>query len=1032
MTRILRRGVAALIFALILFALAFGAPEVRAAEPGHSLADADRIVKEGDAAMESLQFEDALKKFHEALEIYQRENHKPGIADTLFKMGRINARTENYPEALRLFEQARKIHEEIGDKKAVVMDMTRIAITYSYQGNYHDAIALSEKALAMNRDVQDREASILLLDNLANSYFDTGSNEKALETFHQALALATEVDDKKNMGMVVGNIGQVYWKQGDFPEAIANLEKAKEISEGLGDTEVLASTICNLGLVYLDQGELIEAKEKFEKSMELFQTLGIRDQVAVMHFNIAAVNSYLGNFQQVCDSLQKTIEIAEDVGDQNLLATARGNLASVYVELGNYEMAGELLKKAMKTSREIGAKSTEALNWMNLGDLYRAQGKSKDALAAYQNTLRIAQEIKERLLVADCLERIAGSYSKMGIPAQELNALHRALSIEEAVGNRAGIGAINMRIGNALYKAKRITEADAALTKSIDILRDIGWLDYLWPALYRKGLIYRDSGNIPESVRSLKEAVDIIERMRGQVEFAEQKSAFFEERIDIYEDLIQLFVKQNDIAGAFEFVERAKARSFLDSLSEAHIDPKTDLTPEQFNLKRQLEVQMMNLNQAIREQYKSETPDLAEVRRSKQRLAKLDEQYLSLMSDIRRQNPRFSQFQNPQPIQLQRAEQLIDSDTAIAEYFVGKKASLLFVVTSTTAQVFRLPPERVLTEQVRTLLAAIQKPEPVYEASEQAYTRYVDAAASLYNGIFKPGEGLFQQKKKIIISPDGALSDIPFECLVTGRVSNVIDFSQLNYLSRHYDFQYIPSTSVLEALRLNENRENETVRKSLIAFAAPMGNGGLTRQGVSDSTFQQWSASLSDLPYSKVEAEQIARLFPQKEVTLMVGTDASETAVKSLNLSQYRMIHFASHGLIDEQKPQFSALLLYPGTGKLEDGFLTMREVFDLKLNADLVVLSACKTGLGRQIRGEGIDSLSRAFFTAGASNVIMSFWNVFDLSTAQFMTDFYGAMLKNGSDKAAALRQARLKMIDGKQFNHPYYWAPFILMGRN
>lgn len=1021
-----------MILALFLFVLGFGAPEVQAVSPQRSLADADRIAKEGDASMESLQFEDSLKRFREALEIYQQQNHKPGIADTLFKMGRINARTEKYPEALRLFEQARKIHDEIGDKKAVVMDMTRIAIVYSYQGNYHDAIALSEKALAMNRDVQDRDASVLLLDNLANSYFDTGSNEKALDSFHQALTLATEVDDKKSIGMELGNIGQVYWKQGDFPQAIANLEKAKEISEGIGDTEVLSSTICNLGLVRLDQGELTEAKEAFEKSMELFQTLGIRDQVAVMHSNIAAVNSFLGNYQQVCDSLQKTIEIAEEIGDQTLLADTQGKLASVYAELGNYEMADELLKKAMKTSQEIGAKSQEASTWMNLGDLYKVQGKSKEALAAFQNALRIAVEIKEKLLIADCLERIAGSYSKMGNPAQELKALHRALSIEEEVGNRAGIGAINMRIGTALYNAKRIPEADAALTKSIEILRDIGWLDSLWPALYRKGLIHRDSGNIAESIRSLKEAVDIIERLRGRVEFAEQKSAFFEERIDIYEDLIQLLVKQNDIAGAFEFVERAKARSFLDSLSEAHIDPKTDLTPEQFNLKRRLEVQMMNLNQAIREQYTSKTPDVSEVQRSKQRLTKLDEQYLGLMSDIHRQNPRFSLFRDPQPIQLQRAQQLIDSDTAIAEYFVGKEASLLFVVTSTTAQVFRLPPERVLTDQVRALLAAIQKPDPVYEASEQAYARYVDAAASLYNGVFKPGESLFQQKKKIVISPDGALSDLPFECLVTGRVSRVIDFSQLNYLARHFDFQYIPSTSVLEALRLNENRENETVRKSLIAFAAPMGDGRLTRQGVSDSTFQKWSSSISDLPNSKVEAEQIARLFPPKEVTLMVGKDASETTVKNINLSQYRMIHFASHGLIDEQKPQFSALLLYPGAGKLEDGFLTMREVFDLKLNADLVVLSACKTGLGRQIRGEGIDSLSRAFFTAGASNVIMSFWNVFDLSTAQFMTDFYGALLKNGSDKAAALREARLKMIDGKQFNHPYYWAPFILMGRN
>ena len=195
---------------------------------------------------------------------------------------------------------------------------------------------------------------------------------------------------------------------------------------------------------------------------------------------------------------------------------------------------------------------------------------------------------------------------------------------------------------------------------------------------------------------------------------------------------------------------------------------------------------------------------------------------------------------------------------------------------------------------------------------------------------------------------------------------------------------------------------------------------------------RSWSTSLPDLPYARTEVEEISKLYPKEEVRLLIGKDASEENAKHADISHYRIVHFASHGLIDEERPQLSALVLSPNKTGEEDGFLTMREVFDLKLKADLVVLSACKTGLGRQIRGEGMDGLSRAFFYAGTSRVLVSLWNVYDPSTAEFMTMFYRNLKDNQMNESAALQQARLKMIQSKKYSHPYYWAPFILIGRN
>jgi CHAT domain-containing protein len=216
----------------------------------------------------------------------------------------------------------------------------------------------------------------------------------------------------------------------------------------------------------------------------------------------------------------------------------------------------------------------------------------------------------------------------------------------------------------------------------------------------------------------------------------------------------------------------------------------------------------------------------------------------------------------------------------------------------------------------------------------------------------------------------------------------------------------------------------------LIAFADP----ALTNASGNslNSTVREWAGSLGPLPYARNEVKAISKLYPGNQSALFFGQDASEDQVKNMNLQKYRYIHFASHGLIDEENPQYSALVLASKPGSSEDGFLTLREVFDLQFNADLVVLSACKTGLGKQIRGEGVSGLSRAFLSAGTSEVLVSLWNVYDASTSEFMVSFYKNLENKKMSHPAALKQARIEMIHSGKFNHPYYWSPFVLIGDN
>jgi CHAT domain-containing protein len=294
----------------------------------------------------------------------------------------------------------------------------------------------------------------------------------------------------------------------------------------------------------------------------------------------------------------------------------------------------------------------------------------------------------------------------------------------------------------------------------------------------------------------------------------------------------------------------------------------------------------------------------------------------------------------------------------------------------------------------------------------------------------RPVEEIIKGKRRLLIAPDGPLYYLPFECLLMQPVrTDHPDFSKLPYIVRDFEVQYIPSASVLASM-LSEKRlsAGKPAQKELLAFADPSLSAESGKN--TSSTVRSWVGTLTQLPYTRTEVEGIASLYPTESVSVFVGNEATEKKLKQTDLEIYRRLHFASHGLIDEDKPEFSALVLSPDKEDSEDGFLTMREVFELKMNADLVVLSACKTGLGKTIRGEGVSGLSRAFLSSGAQNVLVSLWNVYDLSTATFMKDFYREMEQKDADKLKGLKDARVLMIQSGKYSHPYYWAPFVLVG--
>ena len=985
------------------------------------------ILRRADAALANRDFAQCLPDYAIVLKEYEKQNNQKGIADLCYKIGRANRKLGRFEEADQYLNRARKLHEQLGDREAAGLDLTEYAVSRQRVGSYDEALKLSEQALAINLETGNKDALARTLENFANTYYRLGQYPKAIEYFQRAIPTGRESGNKEAEMFIWENLGQVYFAMSDYEKALECYEEAKRLVTEIGDPRLFDTIYGNEALVFWNLGDLEKARETLQRVLQLFQESGQKQHIANTYENLGSLEMELGNYGESQQALLKSYQLAVELKDQGLAAVSLNALGNLHKELGNFDLAQDYFTRAYGISEETGERREAAGSLVYLGQIAHGQKQYQTALENYRKALQVFVELGDEQRVAVSKEAIGSVYGELGDHDLEMEYYRAALSLNESIGDRLGVASCNLRIGSAYYAGGKLAEADAALARAVEMLGEVGNQALLWRALYRRGLVCRDTGKTSESIGFMKKAVEIIEGIRGTMKLAEQKWSYLEDKVSVYEDLVELLLKSQDTAGAFEFVERSRARAFLDLLSESRINPDRALNSKQYVLKRRILAKLMDLNERIEEEYQKNAPDRTAIADLKQKQSRLDEDYLKLMVEIREQNPRYENLQRPEPLKIEQARLLLDTNSAIAEFLVGRKQSALFLITSTGSQSFILPGEEVLSRQVLTLLKAIQKRSSNVDA--EPFRQYRETAALLYENLLKPAESLLQGKGRIILVPDGPLNYLPFESLLTAEASAASNFAKLPYLVLQYDIQYVPSVSVLSALRRDPG--NRPAR-DLIAFGDPTGVvAEKDPAAAKNALFRDWTDDLQSLPFARAEVKAISALFPNGQVAVFMNRDASEYRVKRAPLGEYRIVHFASHGLIDEERPQFSSLVLSPGDYR-EDGFLTMREVFDLKLNADLVVLSACKSGLGKRIRGEGLAGLSMAFFSAGSSNVLASLWDVYDRSTAEFMTAFYKNLRKSSMDKAGALRAARLQMIEEGRFAHPYSWAPFILIGAN
>jgi CHAT domain-containing protein len=687
------------------------------------------------------------------------------------------------------------------------------------------------------------------------------------------------------------------------------------------------------------------------------------------------------------------------------------------VRLGRYDLARSYGERALEIYRRNSDQEGQILALTEIATALSGLRRQQDAMALTEQALTLAESLKETGLASRCHLRLGDFYLATGNPREAEKHCKEALQFFSVRSERAGgfVAGCHLCLGRAQWRLGQPQEAEASFRSGLAEASRWGYPEPIWQAHSHLGRLAEERGDSQEAFSHYAEAIKVIEGMRGKLSDSTLKTTFMGRKMDVYERMIRLLMKMQRDSEAFEYLERSKGRALLDMLREKAFSSKNReenaLLVEERALARQIE-------QLTLDEEKSDVEDSEETEDRRPDLSRLQLRRQAVLDKIQSLNAELASLLTTRPLKPEEVQALLDADTALLDYYIGRQGVLVFVVTreKVIARPLLDKPER-LFQLIRTFRT---------DAVEEVYKNglllpgYDKTLAELYRILMRPVEGELSGKHHLVIVPHGILHYVPFHALI---------FDDGRYLIESFTLSYLPSASVLSYVRAN----NKGNREALFAVGNP-------------------ATDLSSLPKAEAEAREVSALFERK--LLLTGREATKPSVERY-AGQYDIVLLSTHGEMLESSPLKSNLRFTPSPS--DDGRLTVSEIFDLDIKANLVTLSACDTALVRGEwqtfpQGDDLIGLSRAFIHAGTPSILASLWKVSDDSTVELMADFYRNL--RSMSKAEALRQAQLRLLGSSarsagvqkpgrlspskpnrdtmpaEWAHPFYWAPFILVG--
>ncbi len=934
------------------------------------------------------------------------------------------------PQSLPCFEKALQLWEQSEDQAGQVDALVQIAEYYNLQGNGKEAVPFSERAVKLAHSIGYPSGEARAFQALANANVWLREWASAIESSQRAFERWQDLKDEGRQAAVLYSLGNIYSKQSQFDLAIESLERARSLRS---NSRVAINVLVLLGNIQTDLGNTTRAIEICQQALKLSRSAKLKPSEAVALHCLGAAHLQRGEFETARSILEEVLAINIQLKALAYQPTIRQALGAVYFNLGDTDRTLLEYRRAWDMSQSLQDKQVSARLLTNTGFIYQAKGDPKRALMYYQRALPLHEEVENNTSgIALTLHNTGVAYTALKRPQEGLSYLQRALELRTNAQERSAQAGSLLEIGTAYRELGDLRQAADYFHRALDLARKVENTRLEAECLFRWSSLDAAEGRLPEALDKIKGALAIVESVRSGVPKEKYRTSFFASKRVYYELYVHLLMRLEILhpgqyrETALEASEWARARGLLDLLAEGNIHLQQGIDRQL----RQREIELEGQLSKLQDQF-AKTSTEGDSAFWGQRLERARTERVNLESQIRNQHQQYAEIRYPTPLQAKEIQGLLqDDDTALLQYFTGQQASYLFVVTRKSIESHRLPSRDVLTREVTDLREMLQR-----RMGRRDLNLYKTLASRLYQDLLGPAEASLRGKSHLLIAPDGPLYLLPFEALLTdAEGARSREFGELSYLLRRFAVSYIPSASVLRGLRSARPSQpvSQSAPKRFMAFADPVYGGGTPSSGDvlrSLGPAAQGSA-LVQLTDSRREVERIASLYPRNLVAIYVGSTATEENLKSSRwLPQANQIHIAAHGTVNERQPLLSGLELARIPGSKEDGTLRVEEIFNLRLNANLVTLSACKTALGQEVRGEGVVGMTRAFFYAGARSLLVSLWPVSDRSTPDLMYDFY-RHLGATQGKAEALRRAKLAMVESENYAEPYFWAPFILSG--
>jgi CHAT domain-containing protein/tetratricopeptide (TPR) repeat protein len=919
---------------------------------------------------------------------------------------------------------------------------------------------------------------------LGDTYKAVGEYQTALETIGRAIQLARQTSNAYKTAEYLITLGQTYASLSDYPRALAAYEEALPLWEqSLGGVpqSLVGWNLNNIGAVQNIIGEKQRAIEYHQKAYQLYKTFvgdaGERRRgMGLAANNIGAVYLSLGEKQKAIDSHREALDHFKASGDVSMVPFALNRLGEAYASLGEIHTALEFFQQALVQMRKNDEPQAEASVLNNLGRARATLGDYEQASENLAQSLAIRRKIGDRRGQALSLMNLGSSKTAQGQHQLALKEHLEALTLWREIGDRYGEAYSLHYLGLSHYSLGERQKAREYFERALTLRRAVSDREGEANTLYNLARLNRDENQLAQARNQIEAALALTETIRTSVFSQELRASYLATVRDYYEFYVELLMQLYEQAPssglaalALQASEQARARSLLETLTESGGNIREGVPSELLAQERTLQQRLnAKAEYQIRLQIANATAE------QQQAVAKeiqaLTVGYEAVRSRIRAASPRYAALTQPQPLTAVEIQQLLDENTLLLEYALGEERSWLWVVSRSSIKSFTLPKRAEIEATARrcyNLLTARNQAPPGETAAQrrkrvnEADAQFTQAAAELSRMILAPAAAEFAQKRLLLVA-QGALQYVPFAALPAPQKGQPL-------IVRH-ELVSVPSASLLPLLR-REGMNRRAAPKTIAVFADPVftiGDERIRNSPVrnvskavvldgaapkqesivapfSDSLLRTLEAlqpeqegantavRISRLSGTRWEAEKIGALVPASQKLIALDFQASRDLATSGTLSQYRILHFASHALINTIHPDLSGIVLslVDREGRAQDGFLRANEIYNLQLAADLVVLSACQTGLGKDVKGEGLTGLMQSFMYAGAPRVVVSLWSLQDKATAELMARFYQRLLsKKKLAPAAALRAAQVEMWQMRRWPSPYFWAGFVLQG--